>query len=83
MDHDADPTVPATERPAPLSDPYTFCNCGRAGCPAISTDSSGNVVIDEELKDLVDRGETRSGIVFQPAQARELFVWLRDHGHGS
>ena len=83
MDHDADPTVPSTERPSGLPDPYTFCNCGRAGCPSIATDPDGNLVISEDLERMTEPSAGRSGVVFQPEQARELFSWLKQHGFGS
>lgn len=80
MDHDAEPTTPSTERPAGLPDPYTFCSCGRTGCPGISTDSEGNVVVNEDAVAFIDVGEDRRGIVFKPDQARELKIWLEQHG---
>ena len=83
MDHDAEPTTPSTERPSGLPDPYTFCNCGRAGCPSIATDLEGNLVISEDMHHLIAVSGERSGIVFSPEDARKLFTWLNEHGYGS
>lgn len=49
---------------------YTFCNCGKRGCPSLRVVDDG-VVIQAPFAEIVTT-ETNSGICFSPEQAREL-----------
>lgn len=68
------PTMPASERPdARFSDPHTFCNCGKTGCPSIESHGDGVAVSDPDVAG-------GAAITFDADQARELRLWLEQRG---
>ncbi len=79
---DLEPELPPVERPERLPDPFSFCNCGKKGCPGIRTVNGGaDVAIDEAALDMVGLATERPAIVFTREQATELRRWLEQHGY--
>lgn len=57
---------------------YTFCKCGKRGCPALRR-AGDSVVIEAPFAEIVTT-ETSSGVVFSPEQATELRQLLEKLG---
>jgi hypothetical protein len=60
-------------------EPYTFCKCGKRGCPTLRQTAEG-VVLEAPLAEIVAT-EGSAGVLFDPEQARELREKLQELGY--
>lgn len=67
-----DPTNPE------FPEPYTFCKCGKTGCPSLQQTSDGVVIQAPDAELVTSAGKT--GVPFTREQATELRELLQKLG---